>query len=95
MPVLVAGIHAFRMQPRRRGWPARGRPQRSIAMLTLCMSARPIAWRTHHPSFMPLRFDDLMSAARYAIMVLRFASTKAAYGRFRRPIEYPRVGWCW
>jgi len=27
--------------------------------------------------------------------MLRFASTKAAYDRFRRPIEYPRVGWCW
>ena len=38
--------------------------------------------------------DDLMSATRYAIMMLRFASTKAAYDRFRRPIEYPRVGWC-
>jgi hypothetical protein len=38
--------------------------------------------------------DHLMSAARYTIMMLRFASTKAAYDRFRRPIEYPRVGWC-
>jgi hypothetical protein len=38
--------------------------------------------------------DDLMSATRYAIMMLRFASTKAAYDRFRRPIEYPRVDWC-
>jgi hypothetical protein len=38
--------------------------------------------------------DDLMSATRYAIMMLRFASTKAAYDSFRRPIEYPRVGWC-
>jgi terminase large subunit-like protein len=26
--------------------------------------------------------DDLMSATRYAIMMLRFASTKAAYDRF-------------
>jgi terminase large subunit-like protein len=37
--------------------------------------------------------DDLMSATRYAIMMLRFASTKAAYDRFRRPIEYPDAGW--
>ncbi len=34
--------------------------------------------------------DDLMAATRYALMMLRFASTKAAYDKFRRPIEYPR-----
>ena len=38
--------------------------------------------------------DDLMSATRYAIMMLRRASTKAAYDNFRRPIHYPQVGWC-
>jgi hypothetical protein len=38
--------------------------------------------------------DDLMSATRYAIMMVRFASTKSVYDRFRRPIEYSRVGWC-
>jgi hypothetical protein len=36
--------------------------------------------------------DDLMSATRYALMMLRFASTKAAYDKFRRPIDYPRLG---
>jgi phage terminase large subunit-like protein len=35
--------------------------------------------------------DDLMAATRYAIVMLRFASTKAAYDRFRRPIEYPQM----
>ena len=35
--------------------------------------------------------DDLMAATRYALMMLRFASTKAAYDKFRRKIEYPRV----
>src|SRR5215831_53302 len=35
--------------------------------------------------------DDLMAATRYGIMMLRFASTKAAYDKFRRPIEYPQV----
>ena len=35
--------------------------------------------------------DDLMAATRYGIMMLRFASTKAAYDKFRRPIEYPKV----
>jgi hypothetical protein len=35
--------------------------------------------------------DDLMAATRYAIMMLRFASTKALYDRFRRPIEYPKM----
>jgi phage terminase large subunit-like protein len=35
--------------------------------------------------------DDLMSASRYAIMMLRHASTKAAYDKFRRTIEYPKI----
>ncbi len=35
--------------------------------------------------------DDLMAATRYALMMLRFASTKAVYDRFRRPIEYSNV----
>ncbi len=35
--------------------------------------------------------DDLMSATRYALMMLRHASTKAAYDKFRRPIEYPKI----
>jgi hypothetical protein len=34
--------------------------------------------------------DDLMAATRYALMMLRFASTKTAYDNFRRPIQYPR-----
>src|SRR5262249_4684290 len=34
--------------------------------------------------------DDLMSATRYAIMSLRFASTKATYDSFRRPLVYPK-----
>lgn len=38
--------------------------------------------------------DDLMSATRYARMMLRFASTKAAYDSFRRPLVYRDVGWC-
>jgi hypothetical protein len=33
--------------------------------------------------------DDLMAATRYAIMMLRFASTKIAYDKFRAPIRYP------
>ena len=36
--------------------------------------------------------DDLMSATRYAIMMLRFATTKAAYDKFRAPIRYPKRG---
>jgi phage terminase large subunit-like protein len=36
--------------------------------------------------------DDLMAATRYAIMMLRFASTKAAYDKFRRPLIYPKLG---
>ena len=36
--------------------------------------------------------DDLMSATRYAIMMLRHASTKAAYDNFWRPIHYQNLG---
>jgi phage terminase large subunit-like protein len=35
--------------------------------------------------------DDLMSATRYAVMMLRFARTAAEHDRFRRPIEYPKL----
>jgi len=34
--------------------------------------------------------DDLMAATRYAVMMLRYASTKAVYDSFRRPIKYPK-----
>jgi hypothetical protein len=37
--------------------------------------------------------DDLMSATRYAVMMLRHASTKAAYDKFRTPIRYPKRGY--
>jgi phage terminase large subunit-like protein len=33
--------------------------------------------------------DDLMAATRYALMMLRHASTAAQYDNFRRPIDYP------
>lgn len=36
--------------------------------------------------------DDLMSATRYAIMMLRFAKTAASYHSFHREIEYPNLG---
>ena len=39
----------------------------------------------------PDEADDLMAPTRYGIMMLRFASTKATYDKFRRPIEYPKV----
>jgi len=35
--------------------------------------------------------DDLIAATRYGIMMLRFALTKAAYDKFRRPIVYPPI----
>jgi phage terminase large subunit-like protein len=35
--------------------------------------------------------DDLMSATRYAVMMLRHARTAQEYDRFRRPIEYPKL----
>jgi phage terminase large subunit-like protein len=34
--------------------------------------------------------DDLMAATRYAVMMLRYASTAEAYSNFRRPIKYPQ-----
>jgi phage terminase large subunit-like protein len=37
--------------------------------------------------------DDLMCATRYAIMMLRFASTARAYKDFRRPLVYPNKGY--
>jgi len=36
--------------------------------------------------------DDLLCATRYALMSLRFASTQASADKWRREIEYPRVG---
>jgi len=36
--------------------------------------------------------DDLMAATRYALMMLRHASTKAAYDSFRRPLQNPALG---
>jgi phage terminase large subunit-like protein len=36
--------------------------------------------------------DDLMSATRYGVMMLRHARTAAAYNRFHRKIEYPNIG---
>jgi Terminase RNaseH-like domain/Terminase large subunit, T4likevirus-type, N-terminal len=36
--------------------------------------------------------DDLMSATRYAVMMLRHSSTKAFYDSFRRPLVYPDIG---
>jgi phage terminase large subunit-like protein len=36
--------------------------------------------------------DDLLCATRYALMMLRHASTKAAYDKFRRPIKYANSG---
>jgi phage terminase large subunit-like protein len=35
--------------------------------------------------------DDLMAATRYAIMMLRFASTARSYHSFRRKIVYPKL----
>src|SRR5262249_25089081 len=36
--------------------------------------------------------DDLLCATRYALMSLRFASTQAHADKWRRPIEYPKLG---
>ena len=36
--------------------------------------------------------DDLMSATRYAVMMLRYARTAVEYNRFHRKIEYPKIG---
>jgi Terminase RNaseH-like domain len=35
--------------------------------------------------------DDLMSATRYAVMMLRHARTAEAYNRFYRKIEYRKL----
>ena len=35
--------------------------------------------------------DDLMAATRYALMMLRFASTEKIYRDFRRPLSYPKL----
>ena len=35
--------------------------------------------------------DKVVRTTRYGIMMLRFASTKATYDKFRRPIEYPKI----
>jgi phage terminase large subunit-like protein len=37
--------------------------------------------------------DDLMAATRYAIMMLRFASTARTYHNFRKPLVYPKLGY--
>src|SRR5262249_34649576 len=36
--------------------------------------------------------DDLMCATRYALMMLRFATTKSFNDKWRRPIEYSNLG---
>jgi Terminase RNaseH-like domain len=36
--------------------------------------------------------DDLMCATRYALMILRHASTARSYQNFRRRLVYPKVG---
>jgi hypothetical protein len=36
--------------------------------------------------------DDLMSATRYAVMMLRYARSVQAADKFRQPIEYPVIG---
>ena len=35
--------------------------------------------------------DDLMAATRYAVMMLRYASTQKSYQDFRRSLSYPKV----
>ena len=40
-------------------------------------------------------YDDLMSATRYAVMMLRYARTAQEYNSFHRKIEYPRSGYVW
>jgi phage terminase large subunit-like protein len=37
--------------------------------------------------------DDLMCATRYALMMIRFAQSVRAYKDFRRPLNYPKVGY--
>ena len=36
--------------------------------------------------------DDLLCATRYALMMLRYARTKSFNDKWRREIEYPRMG---
>ena len=36
---------------------------------------------------------DLMCATRYALMMLRFASTARSYHNFRKPLVYPKQGY--
>ena len=36
--------------------------------------------------------DDLMCATRYALMMIRFASTSRQYHNFRRRFVYPKIG---
>ena len=36
--------------------------------------------------------DDLMSATRYAVMMLRYARSVQAADKFRRPLQYPQLG---
>jgi hypothetical protein len=36
--------------------------------------------------------DDLMSATRYAVMMLRYAQTSKQYDNFRRDLKYPKWG---
>ena len=36
--------------------------------------------------------DDLMAATRYAVMMLRHASTAKSYANFRRKLVYPKIG---
>jgi len=36
--------------------------------------------------------DDLMSATRYAVMMLRWARTASAVQGFRRKFDYPNLG---
>jgi hypothetical protein len=35
--------------------------------------------------------NDQYGRTRYACMMLRFASTKTAFDKWRRPLAYPRV----
>ena len=72
-------------------------------MLTRMQTGRFKVFKSHNDWFEEFRLyhrkdgkvvaegDDLMSATRYAIMMLRFASTKKAYDSFRRKIIYPKA----
>ncbi len=37
-------------------------------------------------------YDDLLSATRYAVVMLRYATTKSFNDKWRREIQYPRLG---